>query len=105
MAAAEHDDCPARLILAFGGDDTRLPLRDRLFYEQVELFTGRGDGTVIGCSAAAARDLAGFVTEPDQRNLEYTTPPEASYRRQLELLLEALAECWPLLAGEAAEHA
>ncbi|OHC28622.1 MAG: 8-amino-7-oxononanoate synthase [Pseudomonadales bacterium RIFCSPHIGHO2_02_FULL_60_43] len=24
---------------------------------------------------------------------------------QLELLLEALAECWPLLAGEAAEHA
>lgn len=41
VAAAEHDDCPARLILAFGGDDTRLPLRDRLFYEQVELFTGQ----------------------------------------------------------------
>ncbi len=41
VAAAEHDDCPARLILAFEGDDTRLPLRDRLFYEQVELFTGQ----------------------------------------------------------------
>ena len=41
VAAAEHDDCPARLILAFGGDDTRLPLRDRLFFEQVELFTGQ----------------------------------------------------------------
>jgi len=41
IAVAEHDDCPARLILAFGGDDTRLPLRERLFYEQVELFTGQ----------------------------------------------------------------
>jgi len=41
VAAAEHDDCPARLVLAFGGDDTRLPLRDRLFFEQVELFTGQ----------------------------------------------------------------
>lgn len=40
VAVAEHDDCPARLVLAFGGDDTRLPLRDRLFFEQVELFTG-----------------------------------------------------------------
>ena len=40
VAHAELDDCPARLVLAFGGDDTRLPLRDRLFYEQVELFTG-----------------------------------------------------------------
>ena len=41
VAAAEHDDCPARLILAFGGEDARLPLRDRLFFEQVELFTGQ----------------------------------------------------------------
>lgn len=41
VAAAEHDDCPARLVLAFEGDETRLPLRDRLFYEQVELFTGQ----------------------------------------------------------------
>ena len=41
VAAAEHDDCPARIIVAFAGDDTRLPLRDRLFFEQVELFTGQ----------------------------------------------------------------
>lgn len=41
VAVAEHDDCPARLVLAFGGDDTRLPLRERLFFEQVELFTGQ----------------------------------------------------------------
>ena len=41
VSMAEHDDCPARLVLAFGGDDTQLPLRERLFFEQVELFTGQ----------------------------------------------------------------
>jgi len=55
---------------------------------EVEMYTGRADGTVVGCAAEAAQALAGFVTEPDQRNLEYTTPPDASYQRQLELLLE-----------------
>ena len=54
---------------------------------EVELFTGRPDGTVVGCSPAAAA-LDGFVTEPDHRNLEYITAPHASYQRQLELLLE-----------------
>jgi len=55
---------------------------------EVEMYTGRPDGTVVGCAAEAARELTGFVTEPDHRNLEYITPPEASYSRQLELLLE-----------------
>jgi predicted glutamate--cysteine ligase len=55
---------------------------------EVELYTGRPDGTVVGCSADAAAALEGFVTEPDCRNLEYTTPPAASYGEQLELLLE-----------------
>ena len=55
---------------------------------EVELFTGRPDGTVVGCSPAAAAALEGFVTEPDHRNLEYITAPDASYQRQLELLLE-----------------
>lgn len=55
---------------------------------EVELFTGQPDGTVVGCSAEAAAALEGFVTEPDCRNLEYTTPPDASYPAQLELLLE-----------------
>ena len=55
---------------------------------EVELFTGRPDGTVVGCSPAAAAALDGFVTEPDHRNLEYITAPDASYQRQLELLLE-----------------
>ena len=55
---------------------------------EVELYTGRRDGVVVGCAAAAAAALEGFVTEPDNRNLEYTTPPDPDYRRQLELLLE-----------------
>lgn len=55
---------------------------------EVELYTGRADGTVVGCSTEAAAALAGFVTEPDCRNLEYITSPEASYSKQLEQLLE-----------------
>jgi len=55
---------------------------------EVEMYTGRSDGTVVGCAAEAAATLGGFVTEPDNRNLEYTTHPHASYRHQLALLLE-----------------
>lgn len=35
------DDAPARLVLGFDGDPARVPLRDRLFADQVELFTGQ----------------------------------------------------------------
>jgi hypothetical protein len=35
------DDSPARVVLAFDGDISTLPLRDRVFFEQVELFTGQ----------------------------------------------------------------
>ena len=55
---------------------------------EVEMYTGRADGQVVGCASEAAAALADVVTEPDNRNLEYITPPEASYRHQLELLLE-----------------
>ena len=65
---------------------------------EVELYTGRPDGTVVGCSAEAAAALSGFVTEPDCRNLEYITPPDASYRQQLELLLEPRRRLRPWLA-------
>ena len=54
---------------------------------EVEMFTGRRDGTVVGCAAEAAQALEGFVTEPDHRNLEYITPPDADYQRQLGFLL------------------
>jgi len=36
----DAEDTPVRVIVAFAGDVSRLPLRDRLFYEQVEMFTG-----------------------------------------------------------------
>lgn len=55
---------------------------------EVEMYTGRSDGTVVGCSSAAAAALEGVVTEPDCRNLEYITPPEASYEHQLVHLLK-----------------
>lgn len=54
---------------------------------EVEMFTGRRDGTVVGCAAEASQALEGFVTEPDNRNLEYITPPDADYQRQLRYLL------------------
>ena len=66
---------------------------------EVELYTGRADGTVVGCSAEAAAALEGFVTEPDHRNLEYITPPDASYARQLQLLLEPRQRLRQWLAG------
>lgn len=40
VADDDADDCPARIVLGFGGDGMRLSLRDRLFSDQVELFTG-----------------------------------------------------------------
>ena len=55
---------------------------------EVEMYTGRDDGTVVGCSSEAAAAIEGIVTEPDGRNLEYITPPEASYEAQLRHLLE-----------------
>ena len=37
----EQDDAPVRVIVAFDGDPARLSLRDRLIFDQVELFTGQ----------------------------------------------------------------
>lgn len=41
VSEAVLDDCPARLIVAFDGDETRLPLRERLLFDKIELFTGQ----------------------------------------------------------------
>ncbi len=54
---------------------------------EVEMFTGRPDGTIVGCANEAAGALPGFMVEPDRRNLEYATPPAAEYYQQLGLLL------------------
>jgi predicted glutamate--cysteine ligase len=55
---------------------------------EVEMYTGRPDGTVVGCSDEVAAAMTDFMTEPDHRNLEYVTPPVAAYTAQLERLLE-----------------
>lgn len=54
---------------------------------EVELFTGRPDGTNVGVSSEVAHDLSDFVTEPDHRNLEYITPPIRPYDALPEALL------------------
>ena len=37
---------------------------------EVELFTGRSNGANVGVAPDVARELPGFVTEPDHRTLE-----------------------------------
>ncbi len=54
---------------------------------EVELFTGRPDGTNVGVANEVASDLSDFVTEPDHRNLEYITPPIRAYEDLPEALL------------------
>ncbi|MCP9850600.1 glutamate--cysteine ligase [Cyanobium sp. Morenito 9A2] len=66
---------------------------------EVELYTGRPDGTVVGVASEAAASLEGFVTEPDHRNLEYTTSPDADYGHQLALLLAPRRALRAWLAG------
>lgn len=55
---------------------------------EVELFTGRSSGENIGVANEVARDLPGFVTEPDRRNLEYITDPITKYEHLTEALLD-----------------
>ncbi len=46
---------------------------------EVELFTGTFSSENIGVASAVSKDLNDFVTEPDQRNLEYITVPDKRY--------------------------
>ena len=54
---------------------------------EVELFTGRSNGANVGVAPDVARELPGFVTEPDRRNLEYVTDPIRDYAELPEALL------------------
>lgn len=38
---ADDDDAPVRVLIGFDGDHARLSVRDRLLYQQAELFTGQ----------------------------------------------------------------
>jgi len=47
------------------------------------MYTGTPTGEIVGLSDRIARDLQGFVREPDSRNVEYTTAPHTCYDRLL----------------------
>jgi predicted glutamate--cysteine ligase len=50
---------------------------------EIEVYTGTPEGDVIGLSDRIVQDLDGFVREPDNRNVEYTTAPFTGYERLL----------------------
>ncbi len=48
---------------------------------EVEMYTGSPAGETVGFSDRIAAHLPGFVREPDNRNVEYTTAPIGTYDR------------------------
>lgn len=52
-----------------------------------EVYTGTLDADPVALSHRIAADLSGFVTEPDARNVEYTTDPYRSYKTLLDRLM------------------
>jgi predicted glutamate--cysteine ligase len=50
---------------------------------EVEIYTGTPSGQIIGFSDRIVADLNGFVREPDNRNVEYTTAPLHRYEQLL----------------------
>lgn len=50
---------------------------------EVEMYTGTPEGDIVGFSDQIVASLDGFVREPDQRNVEYTTAPLCCYDRLL----------------------
>ena len=50
---------------------------------EVEMYTGRPDGEIVGLSDKIVAALNRFVREPDSRNVEYTTAPFCCYERLL----------------------
>jgi predicted glutamate--cysteine ligase len=55
---------------------------------EVEVYTGSPTGDIIGLSDRIATDLAGFVREPDNRNVEYITDPLQDYEQLLCALVQ-----------------
>ena len=52
-----------------------------------EVYTGSYRGKVVGLSHRIAADLPGFTTEPDARNVEFTTAPYRNYRVLVDRLM------------------
>jgi predicted glutamate--cysteine ligase len=75
---------------------------------EIEVYTGTPQGEIVGLSDRIVADLDGFITEPDSRNVEYTTAPFTSYdrllcalvlpRRQLRAYLQTLGD-YTLIPG------
>ena len=61
-------------------------LRNKGF--EVEIYTGTPEGEIIGFSDLITKNLRNFVTEPDNRNVEYITEPLKSYKDLLCALVE-----------------
>jgi predicted glutamate--cysteine ligase len=55
---------------------------------EIEVYTGTPQGEIVGLSDRIVADLDGFITEPDSRNVEYTTAPFNSYDRLLCALVQ-----------------
>jgi predicted glutamate--cysteine ligase len=55
---------------------------------EVEIYTGRPTGEIIGLSDRIVAALDGFVREPDSRNVEYTTAPAHDYDQLLCALVQ-----------------
>ena len=55
---------------------------------EVEMYTGKPSGEIVGLSDKIVQALDGFVREPDSRNVEYTTAPFCGYDRLLCALLK-----------------
>lgn len=55
---------------------------------EVEMYTGTANGDIVGLSDKIVTSLDGFVREPDNRNVEYTTDPSESYDQLLCALLQ-----------------
>ena len=64
-------------------DDPKLLLKGL----EEEVYVGTADADIAPLSHKIAADLCGFVTEPDSRNVEYTTAPYRSYRTMLDRLM------------------
>ncbi|AFZ37421.1 glutamate/cysteine ligase [Stanieria cyanosphaera PCC 7437] len=55
---------------------------------EIEIYTGTPQGEVVGLSDQIVKNLDGFVREPDNRNVEYTTAPFCNYDRLLCAILK-----------------
>ncbi len=50
---------------------------------EIEMYTGKPTGEIVGLSDRIVASLDGFVREPDSRNVEYTTAPSQQYEKLL----------------------